>query len=95
MSLGDKSMPENECIIPNPLLKLISISTAGVYIILLSAWAMGILLPEQAVILLILYSVFAGLLTVRNLSILKKPAKILALGIVYASVTTVLHMQVF
>ncbi len=95
MSLSNEMKFEEECIIPNPLLKLITISTVGVYVVLLSAWAINILLPEQAVILLILYSVFAGLLTVRHLSILKKPAKVLALGVIYAGVTTVLHMQVF
>jgi hypothetical protein len=95
MSLSNEMELEEECIIPNPLLKLITISTVGVYIILLSAWAINILLPEQTVILLILYSVFAGLLAVRNLSILKKPAKVLALGVVYAGITTLLHMKVF
>ena len=95
MSLSNEIELESECIIPNPLLKLITLSTSGVYLILISAWMVDILLPEQAVILLILYSLFAGLLTIRNLSILRKPAKILALGVVYAGITTVLHMNVF
>lgn len=84
-----------QCIIPDPILKLVAASTAGVYIFLLAAWIMGILLPEHVVVLFILYTIFAGLLTVRHISILKKPAKVLLFGVAYAGVTSVLHSQFF
>jgi hypothetical protein len=85
----------DQCIIPSPLLKFVALSTAGVYIFLLSAWIFGLLLPEHVVVLFILYTIFAGLLTVRHISILKKPAKVLFLGVAYAGVTSILHSQFF
>ena len=84
-----------QCIIPDPILKFVAASTDGVYLFLLAAWVMGILLPEHVVVLFILYTIFAGLLTVRHISILKKPAKVLLFGVAYAGVTSVLHSQFF
>ena len=84
-----------ECIIPSKVLSFAAFSTAGVYVFLLAAWLLGFLLPEQVVVLFILYTIFAGLLTVRHISILKKPAKVLLLGVAYAGMTTVLHSQFF
>ncbi|HHJ12058.1 MAG TPA: hypothetical protein ENK00_02655 [Chromatiales bacterium] len=85
----------DECILPNPLLRLIAYSTAGVYVGLFAAWAAGLLLETQLVVLLILYSIFAGLLSVRHISILRKPGKVLMLGVVYAIVATLLHQTIF
>jgi hypothetical protein len=85
----------DQCIIPNPLLKFIALSTIGVYAFLLGVWVLGFLLPTQVVVLFILYTIFAGLLTVRHISILKKPAKVLLLGVAYAGVTSILHSQFF
>ncbi len=85
----------DECILPNPLLKIIVYSTAGVYVGLFAAWAAGLLLETQLVVLLILYSIFAGLLAVRHISILRKPGKILMLGVVYAIAATLLHQTIF
>jgi hypothetical protein len=86
---------QEQCIIPDSILKFVAASTAGVYVFLLTAWIMGILLPEQVVVLFIIYTIFAGLLTVRHISILKKPAKVLLLGVAYAGVTSILHSQFF
>ncbi len=85
----------DECILPNPLLKVIAYSTAGVYVGLFAAWAAGLLLETQLVVLLILYSIFAGLLSVRHISILRKPGKVLMLGVVYAIAATLLHQTIF
>jgi len=85
----------DECILPNPLLKVIAYSTAGVYVGLFAAWAAGLLLETQLVVLLILYSIFAGLLSVRHISILRKPGKVLVLGVFYAIGATLLHQTIF
>jgi len=83
------------CILPHPLLKVIAYSTAGVYVALFAAWAVGLILDTQLVVLLVLYSIFAGLLSVRHISILRKPGKILLLGVAYAIAATLLHQTVF
>ena len=85
----------DECILPNPLLRVIAYSTAGVYLGLFAAWAVGLLPETQMVVLLILYSIFAGLLTVRHISILRKPGKVLMLGVIYAIGATLLHQTMF
>jgi len=85
----------DDCILPNPLLKVIAYSTAGVYVALFAAWATGLILETQLVVLLVLYSIFAGLLSVRHISILRKPGKILLLGVVYAITATLLHQTIF
>lgn len=85
----------DQCIIPHPLLKLVAYSTGGVYAALLLGWAMGLLLPAQVVVSFIIYTLFAGLLSVRHISILKKPAKVLLLGVAYAIVIAILQSQIF
>lgn len=85
----------DQCIIPDPMLKLIAYSTGGVYATLLIAWALGLLLPTQVVVTFIIYTLFAGLLTVRHISILRKPAKVLLLGVVYAVLVTILQIEIF
>jgi hypothetical protein len=85
----------DQCIIPDPVQKLIAYSTAGVYIGLLLAWAVDLLPPTQLVVSFIIYTLFAGLLTVRRISIVKKPAKILLLGVAYAIAIALLQSKIF
>jgi hypothetical protein len=77
------------------MLKLIAYSTGGVYLTLLIAWAIGLLLPTQVVVTFIIYTLFAGLLTVRHISILRKPSKVLLLGVAYAVLVTILQSEIF
>jgi hypothetical protein len=77
------------------MLKLIAYSTGGVYLTLIVAWAVGLLLPTQVVVTFIIYTLFAGLLTVRHISILRKPAKVLLLGVAYAVLVTFLQSEIF
>jgi hypothetical protein len=88
-------MLTDQCIIPDPVRKLVAYSTAGVYIGLLLSWAIDLLPPTQLVVSFIIYTLFAGLLTVRRISIVKKPAKVLLLGVVYAISIAILQSKIF